>query len=247
MFRDYRPVGRLFALVLALALTGCRVSQPYPSQLPCWRDGLVVSHSAHGEAPAAGLYGAEGWLVIWAEGPALLARTVTITEVLSEPQTLITGRMPWAPILLPALEDEWHLLWRDLDDHGEARLYGAHLSAAGKLLRGPVAVTPEGISTYAAVPGEDGALILLWAQASLRPDIYGQRLDAQGRPDATPPALIIRSAEHPALARTAKGAWVMSWLAWPDAALRDSSSREMIITTSAAALPWHSSAPPRWW
>ncbi len=245
MTRMFRPASRLFAVALALILAGCAATRPAGSGLPAWQGALIVAESSHPEAPALGMRGEQGWLIAWAQDSAIMARSVALDGTPGAAQPVITGRQPWAPALFPGPGGEWHLLWRDLDALGEARIYSAHLDPAGALLRGPVAITPEGISTYSAAPGADDSLLLLWAEAALQPDIYAQRLDAEGRLDATPPILIARRAEHPALARTADGTWVMSWLAWPDLALRDSASREVMVATSAAALPWQAFGTPQ--
>ncbi len=237
-----RFVRRCLFLALAIGPVACTPVAPTPVQpqpsLP-WSAAVTVAEAFHLDAPAVGLAG-EAWAVVWADGPDLFFRRVVPDGVVQAAQTLnLGGRTPWNPVLLPAPEEGWHLLWQDVDAFGDARLFNARLASDGLLLRGPVTVSAGAVTQVAAAPGDDGAVIVVWADDAPRPTLYGQRIDAQGRPVGTA-TQIARGASHPALARTVGGLWALAWLSSDDAG----GSRQALVRLSDRPLPWEGEAEP---
>ncbi|MBN2471135.1 MAG: hypothetical protein JXN59_10455, partial [Anaerolineae bacterium] len=230
------------ACLLVLFCAGCASNARFASIGSAWSSGLTITQARNIAPPALGTRQDGSLLVAWADGASVYTRLVGQDGRLSAPVTLVSGATPWDITLLPGENGEWHLLWRDFDAYDTPRLYSAHLDQEGQLLRGPLAVSPEGVGAFAAMPGDGGTAVIIWASPEPQPDLYGRALDAQGRPSATPPTLITRRAEHPALTRTASGMWIAAWLAWPDRATADSSSQVITLATSQAALPWEEQA-----
>ncbi len=227
----------LFGILLLLS-AACTSRPAFPSLAPAWSDGRVVAESRSPEPPALGPLADGGVLMAWADDTALYTRLAGADGSLGAPASVVTGISPWDITLIPGTNGEWHLLWRDFDVYGIPRLSSAHLDTEGRLLRGPLAVSPEGVGLYSAMPGDGGTAVVVWASPDAQPDLYGKAIDAQGRPGAAPPARIARHAETPALTRTASGNWIIAWLAWPESAAADSASRIITLATSQAALPW---------
>jgi hypothetical protein len=235
-------------LGLILCLAGCSpaASAPptYTSASPAWSLAVPVGEAYQLNAPAVGST-QEGWAVVWADGPSLFFRQVGPDGTLTPPYALPLGtQTPWNPVLVPAHDRGWHLLWQDLDPWGDVQLFSARLQADGTLLRGPITVSQEPVSTVTAAPGDGESVIVIWADANPRPSLYGQHLDAQGRPAAGSPALIARNAGWPALNRTADGRWVLGWLALPDSPHSAPSERIATVLIASGPLPWASDADP---
>ncbi len=235
-----RLMQRYLFLALLIELAACAPPVSVPSQAPPflpWSVAVTVAEAFHLDAPAVGLAG-EAWAVVWADGPDLFFCRVAPDGARGPVQMLnLGGRTPWNPVLLPAPEDGWHLLWQDVDIFGDARLFSARLAADGLLLRGPVAVSAGAVTQVAAAPGDAGAAIVVWADDAPRPTLYGQRIDAQGRPVGAA-VEIARGASHPALARTAGGLWALAWLSSDDAGV----SRQALVRLSDRPLPWEGEA-----
>ncbi|GAB4576206.1 MAG: hypothetical protein Kow0077_31510 [Anaerolineae bacterium] len=204
----------------------------------------MLGYTYHALPPAIGAMPGEGWLAIWVADDAILTRQITPDGALSETRTLLSGVRPWDVRLIAGRANEWHLLWRDFTPVGDAPLFAAHLSPYGELLRGPIQITPDTVSTFAAAPTDGGGAVILWADSHPRTSLYAESLDAQGRPDAQPPVMVARNAEHPTLGRTADGWWVATWLAWPDAPSSDPAARDITLKIGQEALPWEAQTRP---
>lgn len=226
--------------MLLLTSTGCATQTRWQSASTLWQTASLVTYAASIEPPAFGPMHDDGWLLAWADGPSIHTRTLSTGGELSLSQTVYTGHTPWKPTLIPAVNGEWHLLWRDLDTYTTPQLFSALISSTGQLLRGPITIPSDGISTYVAAPGDGGTAVIIWADLDNRPTLYGQQIDAQGRPSAAPPTIITHNAENPAIARAADGTWYTIWLAWPSSALGNPASRMVTVATSTRTLPWQS-------
>lgn len=240
-------IRHILRILLILGISGCTVlsAAPPPSAASgAWSPGITLAEAYLLDAPAVGVTD-DGWITVWADGPALLTRRIASGGTASPTHALNLGtRAPWHPVLLPAPDDGWHLLWQDLDAFNDVRLYSARLDSEGMLLRGPITVTPEGISSAAAAPGDGYAAVVIWANTEPRPTLYGQRIDAQGRPGGGAPTVIARNAEAPAVARMADGRWVLAWLAWPDFHYAVRTGRVVTVRITDSPLPWEGAAEP---
>ncbi|NPV67459.1 MAG: hypothetical protein HPY64_09975 [Anaerolineae bacterium] len=240
-----RILTTFLAILLAiLVLMACQPAPPpYPGIAP-WSDGLLIGQARRLDAPAAAWNG-QAWLAAWADASTLFARQVWPEQASATPSPLLTDRQPWAPVLLPATDGEWHLLWNEVDSFEQTHLFSAHLQADSTLSRGPMPVTADATGSSAAALDGSGGVIILWvATGGDRPVLYGQQLDAQSRPLAGPAPLVAPSAEYPALARTAEGRWVMAWLALPDSPHNPADSRDVVIQISESVLPWQEPGKP---
>lgn len=224
--------------IILLISAGCTTSPRFASLAPAWSSGLVVAHARSSEPPAIGPRPNGSLLIAWADGADVYSRVTGADGRLEAPVGIATGISPWDTALIPGTNGEWHLLWRDFDAYAVPRLFSAHLDREGRLLRGPLAISPDGVGLYRAMPADGGTAVVIWASPDPQPNLYGKAIDAQGRPSAAPPALIARHAEYPALTRTASGLWIAAWLAWPDSSTADSTSRAITLAASQSALPW---------
>lgn len=238
------PTTILAVILATFVLMACQpMPSPYAGTAP-WSDGLVIGQARGLDAPATAWNG-QAWLAAWADASTLFIRQVQPGLASAAPSPLLTDRRSWAPVLLPATDGEWHLLWKEVNSLELTRLFSAHLQADGTLLRGPMAVTQDATGALATASDGGGGVILLWAATGGdRPALYGQQLDAQSRPLAGPAPLVAANAEYPALARTAEGRWVMAWLALPDSPHNPADSRDVVIQMSQSALPWQEPADP---
>jgi len=179
------------------------------------------------------------WTAAWTDGAGLYLGQVAAAGVAAPAQALPSGtRSPWNPVLMPAPDDGWHLIWQDLDLFSEPHLYSARLHSDGTLLRGPIQLSQKPVSAVSISPGYGLDVILVWADASPQPDLHGTRLDTQGRPTAGPPALVARNAAWPALNRLVDGRWALTWLSMPDSLRRPPHSRITHAQITTGPLPW---------
>lgn len=238
------PTTILAIMLATFMLMACQPAPlPYPGIAP-WSDGLVIGQARRLDAPAV-VWNGQAWLTAWADAGTLFVRQVWPEQTSAAPSPLLTDRQPWAPVLLPATDGEWHLLWKEADSLEQTHLLSAHLQADGTLLRGPMPVTADATGASAAAPDGGGGVVILWtATGGDRPALYGQQLDAQSRPLAGPAPLVAPNAEYPALARTAEGRWVMVWLALPDSPHNPTDSRDVVVQMSESALPWQEPGDP---
>lgn len=231
----------LWILVLALCLSGCgwQATPPaFASASPAWSCGIRLGTAYQLEAPS--IFRVEdAWTAAWADGANLYLVSLSADGITAPVQPLPYGpRTPWNPVLLPAPDDGWHLIWQDLDLFGEPHLYSARLDRDGVLLRGPVQLSQQPVSTIAASLGDGLDVILVWADAGPQPDLYGTRLDTQGRPSAGPPTLVARQAAWPALNRLVDGRWALTWLSMSDSLRHPAHSQITQAQISAGPLPW---------
>lgn len=240
MMRQQLTPANCILLGFLLICAACQPGVPWPSTAPAWQDAIPVAHATSIEPPAIGIRNGNGWLVAWADATSIQTLALSTTGTTAPPQTIYSGQSPWEPVLIPAADGEWHLLWRDVDTYATPHLFSALLSTEGELLRGPIKMPSDGISAFAAAPGDGGTTVLIWADLAPRPTLHGHQIDAQGRPSAAPPMVIARNAENPALTRGADGTWYTTWLAWPASAVDDSASRIVTVATSQRTLPWQS-------
>lgn len=234
--------------VLVLLLVGCAtLADPspvpdYPSRSDAWSDGLILAEAAHLDAPAIGL-AADGWAVVWADGPTVSFRQIASGGTPGSIQVLNLGaRTPWNLSLWPAPEDGWHLLWQDLDSLGQTRLFSARLNDDGALVRGPILLTPDPVSAAAVAPGEGGTVVLIWADTGPRPTLYGQIIDTQGRLQGGPPNFVAADAGWPILGRTADRLWVLAWLSASGGGQSTFAGQRATVNITDGVFPWEGQA-----
>ncbi len=243
-----RFIYRLSAVFLlaGLCLAGCAAPESgviYTSASPAWRDGLVIGRAYRTDSPAIGI-SQRGWLAAWASGDSLYIRRVEPDGTPGAAQRVLRGRSPWRPALIPGPEESWHLLWFDQDNYGDNQIYSATLEPGGALLRGPVAVTADGVSSAAMAPADGGAVAIIWASRGAAPRLYGQRLDSAGRPAGGAPVLIAAHGEYPSLNRLSSGVWVLAWLAPPEQAGMGPGGYDALVRLAQAPFPWEGEARP---
>ena len=185
-----------------------------------------------------------GWVLVWAEDSTLQLAIVHADGSLSPAQTVVTGRAPWNPTLLPTPGGAWHLLWQDTDQLGEVRLYSALLQPDGTLSRGPLLVAPDPVSAYTAAVATNGTAAVVWADANPRPQLFGRPIDATGRPAAVPQPIAF-NATLPALVAQDGGGWELAWLQRPTSPHAPDTLFDVMLLASSAALPWDTTSSPQ--
>ena len=182
--------GLGLAVLLAVLLAGCGGGSAAlvatPTVLPStWSRPLALAETTAASAPAF-VMTSSGWVLAWAEDSTLQLAIVHADGSLDPAQTVVMGRAPWNPTLLPTPGGAWHLLWQDTDRLGEVRLYSALLQPDGALSRGPLLVAPDPVSAYTVAVAANGTVAVVWADVNPRPQLFGRAIDATGRPAAVP-------------------------------------------------------------
>lgn len=229
-------ICRLLLAVNLLFLAGCSAVEPYAAQAPAWHTD-IIAQVYHFDAAAVE---PESGATAWADGVHIYFRT-TAGET---PGVIVLGRTPWGVTLLPGGQDHLHLLWQDVDDYGEPYLYSAYITPTGELRRGPITLSAAPIHTFTAAPAGNGRAVVLWSDADPRPTLYGQAIDAQGRPMPSTQTQIAANADYPALNRAADGTWALAWLGLPDAPHQATRSRSVMVAFSGGVFPWDALPDP---
>lgn len=233
----------LLSLYFVLGLAGC-ASAPAAPPTPApsaWSQPVALAETTLDGAPAL-VMTADGWAMAWAEGSALRFAPVQADGGLGAAQTVVLGRAPWNPTLLPIPGGNWHLLWQDTDRLGEVRLYSALLNPDGTLSRGPLSIAPDPITTYTAAVNRSGTAAVIWADAAPRPKLFGRTIDAAGRPAAAGPQTIANEATRPALVAVDGGGWLLTWLQRPISPHAPDTLYEVMLQ-AGPNLPWEADAP----
>ncbi len=124
-------------------------------------------------------------------------------------------RHPYALSGLPASNGDLHLLWLDADDSGATHLFSALLSAQLTVERGPTPISERSALRYDASADDHGGVWTAWSgDLAAEPSLYGQQIDADGRP--RPSFRIATDASEPALTRAKDGTLTVYWLGASD-------------------------------
>jgi hypothetical protein len=238
MIRSIRLIVPITAVLAILTgMVGCTPppQTAYPAAVDGWQNGLAFGSFSRLDHPAM-QPDSQGWVTIWFDGPDLIFQRIRSENPQSPAQITTIGGTPWGPVLLPNT-DGWVVLWRNQDRFGDPQLYSAVLEPDGTLRRGPTALTSEGVSAVEAAIGFQEEVIIIWADTAPRPTLYGQRLDAAGRPVGGSSTIIAYNAGQPALLRLADQ-WLLTWIALPDNPLAVSGTRMLRVRIASTAYPW---------
>jgi hypothetical protein len=174
--------NQMRVLAFLLLLAAC-VPTMTPSPTPTNpTDAILVAQVPQSEPPA--IYVDEGritaaWIDEDQVGVHQAARVIGEGEVIVLP---LPPQQPRAQSLHASTGERTRLLWLDTED-GETRLFSAVLSADLRVERGPTRISIGHTLRYAAAPGADERLWVVWLGGVVsEPSLYLQSLDSEGRP-----------------------------------------------------------------
>lgn len=127
---------------------------------------------------------AAAWIGSDARGVHHDARLLT-ADGLSEIVTLpLPPRQPHSQTLLPGLIGTLHLLWLDMNEQGESRLYTALLTLPDlSVRRGPTPVSERHTLRYTTRAEASGGIVAAWSGGNVaEPSMTLRRVDSDGRP-----------------------------------------------------------------
>ncbi len=239
-----------FALLGLILLLGAAACTPTAAVTPApltslWGPIITFGQAAQTDAPALWPNGVGLWLVwIGADAGGVHQDTRTLTaKGLS--QTVVQPLPPihpYAQQVMPAGDDNLHLLWLDDNGSGETRLYDAEISSALELDRGPTLVSEQSAHRFTVVPGEDGDLWVISSGGLVaEPDLYIRDVDAVGRPRLADNDRLVEDADWPTAVRRNDGTVDLFWIAPSDgqvfhAGLKDGETQNPQSITSTVPL-----------
>ncbi|MAS35834.1 MAG: hypothetical protein CL610_17625 [Anaerolineaceae bacterium] len=207
------PVVRLLWLYLAF-LAGCTTASD-PAEASPWGEVLHLGAAPQGSAPALWVQPTgdmtSAWVGASSSGVHQDARLITrgtASDVITLPLPPVN---PYAQALLPARDDNLHLMWLDKNPDGELRLYAALLSPGLGIERGPMVISSQTALRYAAIPSGSGEVFTIWSGGHIaEPSLYAQTIDSRGIPGTA--VRLTTNADWPALFRANDGVMYLLWL-----------------------------------
>lgn len=196
-------VGRkTYSLVifLVLCLAACT---PSAMQTPrsTWGAIITLGQAEQGDAPdfwpnAAGLTAT--WIDADERGVHHDGRALTPAGLSEQVTMPLPPVHPFGQQLYPASGDNLHLLWLDDNGAGETRLYGAVITSALEVVRGPTLLSEQATRRFTAIPNGDGTLWVISAGGLLsEPGLFARYVDEEGRPRLEETYQIVMDADWP--------------------------------------------------
>lgn len=211
-------------MTLLLGVTGCVQSTHTALISADWSRGAWLGNSASADTPAMALSpGKDLLFLVWpaqAESESVetlrLVALDTASGVVASEQAMSTpSGHPRVPVLIPAGQDGFHLLWLD-GLYTERAIYHTSLGPDGAPVGETSRISPSDLQVIdiqvALLP--DGGLMVLWtSQPSASPfrlDLYLLRLDAEGQPLS--PSLLLSDVLSADMAVDSQGTIHLAWL-----------------------------------
>jgi hypothetical protein len=224
MNRRTRLLLLLTLVALPLGIAGCVQSTRTALISADWSRGAWLGNSTSADTPAMALSpGEDLLLLVWpaqaesesVETLRLLALDTTSGVVASEQDVSTPSSHPRVPVLIPAGQDSFHLLWLD-GLYTERAIYHTFLGPDGAPVGKTSRISPSDLQVIdmraALLP--DGGLMVLWtSQPSASPfrlDLYLLRLDAEGQPLS--PSLLLSEVLSADMAVDSQGTIHLAWL-----------------------------------
>jgi hypothetical protein len=225
--------------VFLWVLIVCLVSLPTCTQAPRppapWTDIRVLAQAEQSTAPALLIHNdflIAAWVGSDTRGVHQNARLVT-GESMQDALTLpLPPRQPKDQRLLPGTTESAHLLWMDMNEAGQMRLYTASLSMPDLAVeRGPTAVSERLTLRYAALAHVNGGVLAAWSGGSLaEPTVTLRLIDNEGRP--TERLGILPTADFPVLLHEGRSFYVIWKGVLDDAVYRTELTNDSLGSTT---------------
>jgi hypothetical protein len=187
-------------IIVLLLLAGCASTAPTPTPIPtsAWGITHTIAQTPQTDAPAMW---ADHQRVVtaWIQDAHLNVRIFQDgqwSQVIVLPLTL---RNPRDLKIVRGNPGSTHLLWIDMDENGETRVFSAYLTRDLELERGLVKVSNRRSESYDVSVNGDGSLWVVW-NGGLQSErsLYANFVDVVGRPRET--QHLMDNADYPALA-----------------------------------------------